>query len=462
MKPKLLSPVGNFVALESALANGADEVYFGVQGFNMRANAKNFTLQDLGKVIKKSHERKAKAYLAINTIIYENEIKKLKKILKKAKELGIDGVIAWDMSVISEAEKLKIPIHLSTQCSISNYESLKSYKNKIKSLERVVLARECTLEQIKSIIKKIKRGKLNIEIETFIHGAMCISVSGRCFLSQELFGRSANKGECIQPCRRKYETFKLKDPEEDKELLLGQDYVMSPKDICTLSFIDLLIDSGITSFKIEGRNRNPEYVAVTTSCYRKIIDFYYDNKNKIKKNPETKKEFDKLKKNLMQKLKSVYNRDFSDGYYMGKPVNEWCKVYGSMSKEKKQYVGKVTNYFSKIKVAEIKIESFSVKKGDEIYVQGPTTGVLRLKVPDIFIDNNSIEKSNDCIKSGSFNKKSQKTYKNKENNNTNNSLREDKSIIISEAEKGQLISIKINNLVRKNDEIYKIFKIKNS
>lgn len=435
---KLLSPAGNFTALKAAIDNGADEIYFGVQGFNMRANAKNFKQSDIKIVVKLCHDNNVKAFLAINIIIYENELLKLKKVLKKAKDANIDAIIAWDMSVVSVAEKLKIPIHLSTQCSISNYESLKYYKQKIKTLERVVLARECALEQIKSIIKKIKKDKLNIEIETFVHGAMCISVSGRCFMSQELFGRSANRGECIQPCRRKYDVysdneFKLKDPEEKKEMLLGQDYVMSPKDICTLSFIDQLIDAGIVSFKIEGRNRNPEYVATTTACYRTIIDYYNEYKYKIKRNNEEKKDYQQLKNKLIKRLKTVYNRDFSDGYFMGKPINEWCKVYGSKSIEHKQYIGKVTNYFAKIGVAEIRVESFSVSKNDEVYFQGSTTGVFRQKIPDIHIENDI-------------------------NNEVNNELKSNTSKVIKKAHKGQLISIKVNKRVRKNDEVYLIVK----
>lgn len=427
MYSKLLAPVGNFIALQAAIESGADEIFFGVQGFNMRANAKNFKQSDLKKVIKICHDNDVKAYLAINIIIYENELTKLKKVLKKAKEAEIDAIIAWDMAVVSEAEKLKIPIHLSTQASVSNYESLKYYKNKIKLLERVVLARECTLDQIKSIIKKIKRDKLGVEIETFIHGAMCVSVSGRCFMSQDMFGKSANRGECIQPCRREYDTIKIKDPEENKELYLGKDYVMSPKDMCTMKIIDLLIDAGITSFKVEGRNRNPEYVANVIDCYRTIMDYYNEYKLKIKQNPDDKKEYEKLKKQLLLKLDNSYNRGFSDGFYMGKPINQWSGVYGSKSKEHKQYVGKITNYFKKIGVAEIKVTSYSIKKNDEIYIQGPTTGVIKQKVSDIYtdgIDNNN----NKC------------------------------NIIIKEATKGKLISIKVEKLVRKNDELYKIIK----
>ena len=417
-KPKILAPVGDFLSLRAALDSGCDEIYFGVKGLNMRAGARNFTVSDLKKIGKLCKESKVRAFLAINTIVYESEMKKVDKILSAAKKAGIDAVIGWDMAVIERAVKLGFEIHLSTQASISNYDALESYKKRIKKLKRVVLARECSLEDIVGIIKKIKKNKLGVEVETFIHGAMCASVSGRCFLSQELFNKSANRGECLQPCRRNYKTYLLKDPEEGHELLLGEDFVMSPNDLCTMDFIEQLIDAGIVSFKIEGRNRNPEYVSTVVSCYRTVIDYYADYKGKIKKSKKERVEYESLKKGLLKRLENVYYRGFSSGFFMGKPVNEWSGVYGSKAKEFKQYVGKVVNYYLKIGVAEIKVESYPVKKGEDIMFIGPTTGVIRQKL------------------AGMQGEKGE----------------------IGNAKKGMIVTVKIKEKVRKNDLMYKIVK----
>jgi len=417
-KPKLLAPAGDFLTLRAALDAGCDEVYFGVKGLNMRAGARNFSVSDLKKISKLCHENNVKAYLAINTIVYESELAKVEKTIAAAKKAGIDAIIAWDMAVVEKAVKKGMEVHLSTQASISNYSALESYKKKIKNLKRVILARECSLDDIKKIILKVKKNKLGVEVETFIHGAMCVSVSGRCFMSQELFNKSANRGECLQPCRRKYGTYLLKDPEEGHELLLGDDYVMSPNDLCTMDFIEDLIDSGIVSFKIEGRNRSPEYVHTVVSCYRTIIDYYIDYKAKIKKSKDEKKEFEALKKGLMKKLENVYYRGFSSGFFMGKPVNEWSGVYGSKGKEFKRYIGKVVNYYAKIGVAEVFVESYPVKKGDEIMFLGPTSGVIRQKLVV---------------------------------------MHDDSGEIVS-AKKGMNITVKSKEKVRKNDLLYKIVK----
>jgi putative protease len=335
--------------------------------------AKNFDLKDLNKIAKICHKNKVKAYLALNTIVYQNETDRLKRIIKKAKSSGIDAVIAWDFSVISEANKINLPIHISTQASISNYEALKSLKKQFKNITQVILARELSLEQIKDIIKRIKKDNLGVKIEVFVHGAMCVSVSGRCFLSQEIFGKSANRGECLQPCRRKY---LIRDIEENHELELGEEYIMSPKDLCTLPFLDKLAKAGIYSFKIEGRNRSPEYVKTVTEVYREAID---NNNNKADKNK------------MLEKLKKVYNRDFSSGFYLGKPINEWCKAYGNKSKFKKEYIGTVKNYYSKIGVAEVHLKSLGLNIGDAIIFQGNKTGVFEQKVRFMHINGNPVE-----------------------------------------------------------------------
>ncbi len=260
---ELISPVQDFVSLTAAIDAGADAVYFGLKEFSMRAKAKNFNLKELKKAVEICHKNNVKAYLTLNTIVYENELEQIKIILKKAKEAKIDAVHAWDMAVVKEALKLKISVHLSTQASVSNSEAASFYKKM--GVSRVILARECSLKQIKEIKKKVK----DLEVEVFVHGAMCVSVSGRCFMSHFLFGKSANRGECIQPCRRKYVVY---EPEDKYKLALGEDYVMSPKDLCALPFIDKLISAGVDAFKIEGRNRSPEYVKVVTEVYREAID----------------------------------------------------------------------------------------------------------------------------------------------------------------------------------------------
>jgi len=376
MKPELLSPVQDFVSLKAAIDAKADAVYFGIKKLNMRAKAKNFELKDLKNIIEICHKNKVKAYLTLNTIIYDNEISKLRKILKKAKEAKIDAIICWDFSVISEVQKLGIPIHISTQASISNFEALKNLKKNFSKIERVILARELSLEQIKKIIVRINQEKLGIGIEVFMHGAMCVSISGRCFMSHHLFGKSANRGECLQPCRRKYT---LRDIEENHELELGDDYVMSPKDLCTIEFIDKLIKSGITAFKIEGRNRSPEYVKTVTECYREAIDNY--------------KNLSKIKNKLLEKLKTVYNRGFSNGFYLGKPINAWTDKYGSKATKKKVYIGIVKNFYKQHSVAEIKIESGSIKIGDEIMFQGNKTGIFQQKVLSMEINGKKVSKS---------------------------------------------------------------------
>ncbi|MBS3163280.1 U32 family peptidase [Candidatus Woesearchaeota archaeon] len=391
-KPELLSPVSDFTSLVSAINAGADSVYFGLKELNMRINAKNFSLSEIKKVVKICHRHKIKAYLALNTIIYDSEIKKVIKILKKAKELRIDAVICWDNAVILEAKKLKIPVHISTQASVSNSESAKFYR--FLGAKRIVLARELSLEQI----KKIKKDA-DIEIECFIHGAMCVSISGRCFMSQFVFGKSANRGDCIQPCRRRY---LLKDIEEGYELELGNNHVLSPKDLCTLPFIEKLIESNIDAFKIEGRSRSPEYVKVVTECYRKAIDAYFENKL-------TKE----LKNRLMQELKKVYNRGFSSGFYLGKPINEFIES-DNQSKTKKVFIGIINNYYKRNGVAEFKLFTGKLKVGDTIMIQGPTTGVIEQKVRSIEIEHKNI----------------------------------------SSVKKGNSFGIKIDKNVRKNDKVF--------
>ena len=368
---ELLSPISDRVMLKAAIDAGANAVYFGLKTLNMRSSAKNFTLEELPEIISICHEANVKAYLTVNSIVYDSELEEMKQVIAVAKNAGVDAVICWDTAVISECKKQNIEFHISTQASVANSEAALFYKNL--GASRVILARELSLDQIKEIIKT------GIEVETFIHGAMCVSVSGRCFMSQQLFNRSANRGDCIQPCRREY---KIID-EENKELILGNDYVMSPKDLCALPFLDKLIDAGITCFKIEGRARSPEYVKTVTECYREAIDAV------------GKKQFsNELVDKLAARLNSVYNRGFSRGFYFGSPTaDDFAKSYGSNSSTKKVYAGFVRNFFKNNMVAEVQLEANKLKIGDKIMIQGPTTGVQEQILGSMEIDHKQIQEA---------------------------------------------------------------------
>lgn len=411
-KPELMAPAGDITSLISALEAGADAIYFGISEMNMRAAAKNFTTEDLPLISSTCKKYGAKSYLALNTIIYDHEINKAQNIISAAAKAGIDAVICWDFAIIAEALKIGLPIFLSTQMSVANSESLIFlYKNF--GIKRFVLARECTLEEIISIKQNLK-SKLGdksdeIEIEVFAHGAMCVSVSGRCFMSQYAFNSSANRGECRQPCRREYY---IKDIRDGKEFLIGKDYVMSPKDLCTMPFLDKLIDSGIESLKIEGRGRSPEYVKTVTECYRKFIDFYFENKNK----PDFESNISDLKITLTEKLDSVFHRGFSDGFFFGRRIEDWSGGNGSKATHRKVHIGVVTNFFKKVGVAEIKITNRGFNKGDKLLFIGKSTGVKSLEALSIESDEKPVER----------------------------------------AEKNTVVGVKLSEIVRENDEVYQI------
>ncbi len=336
----------------------------------MRAKARNFSIDDIPEIAIRCHDNKIKAYLAINTIVYDYEVEEIEKIIREASRSKIDAIICWDLAVLAIAKKNNMSVHISTQASVANSLAIKEYEKL--GVSRVILARECSLEQIRNM-------KTGLEIESFIHGAMCVAVSGRCFMSQYLYGKSANRGECIQPCRRKY---KVKDPETGEELELDNHYVMSPKDLCTIDIIDKLIESNISSFKIEGRNRSPEYVKTTVKVYREAVEAH---KNGLLT--------PKLKHKLKEELRTVYNRDFSSGFYLSTPINQWSDSYGSKATKVKEYIGKVTNYYKKPEVAEIKIETSGLNVGDEILIQGPTTGSMEIKVDSIQLNDSPVKKA---------------------------------------------------------------------
>lgn len=372
-KPELMAPAGDWTMLTTAINNGADAVYFGVDKLNMRAKARNFTLEDLPAIAEFCRLHNAKSYLTLNTIVFEEEVRELDAIISAAKNAGIDMIICWDMAVIQKCKEYSMPVCISTQASISNSLSAAFFKSA--GARRIVLARECSLEEIKKV-----RANTDLEIEVFIHGAMCIAVSGRCFMSHHLFGKSANRGECIQPCRREYEVI---DHQIDQSMTLGEDYVMSPKDLCSIEYIDKLIEAGIDSFKIEGRKRSPEYVARVVSVYRKAIDLYFENKL----TPEIKTEYLKL-------LQEVYNRGFSSGFYFGVPsAEEYAKIYGSLATARKEYMGKVINYFRKSSIAHIKIESGSLTPNEKLLIIGQTTGVVEVMPSEIILNEVSVEEA---------------------------------------------------------------------
>jgi putative protease len=365
-KPELMAPAGDWTMLRTAVKSGADAVYFGVDKLNMRAKAKNFSVNELPEISKLCRAKKVKTYLTLNTIVFEDELDEADKIISAAKKAKIDRIICSDLAVAELCNKHKIPFCISTQGSVSNSLAASVYK-KLGAV-RIVLARECSLDEIKKI-----RANTDLEIEAFIHGAMCIAVSGRCFMSHHLFGQSANRGECVQPCRREYEVY---DTATKKSLLIGDDYVLSPKDLCTIEFIDELIEARIDSFKIEGRKRAPEYVAKTVSLYRKAIDLYFQKKLTKEK-----------KKLFLTELETVYNRGFSTGFYFGKPSSEdYAEVEGSKATTRKVYVGKVLNYFKKPKVAQVLIESGKIKVNDKLLITGETTGLIEMTLKKIFVD----------------------------------------------------------------------------
>lgn len=371
--PELISPAGDWPSLQSAIDSGADAVYFGLKQLNMRAGADNFDSLEIKKIISLLHKNAKKGYLTLNSLVYDNELAKLEKILRLAKENKVDAIIAWDMAVLELANKLNIPVHLSTQASVSNFLSLKFLYDL--GVKRIVLARECSLSDIRGIIAKINKFKIDCQIETFIHGAMCLSISGRCLLSQHLFNKSANRGECLQPCRREY---LIKDMDAGNEYLLGKNYVLSANDLCAIDIIDELIKSGVSAFKIEGRMRSAEYVGIVTSVYRQAIDAFF----KAKLNA-------RLKKSLRKRLKAVFNRDFGTGFYLA-PAKDTGSPSGSGDYEK-VFIGEVTNFYKHINVAEVLLNSGKVCVGDEILIFGKKTAVFVTKIHELQIKHQSVK-----------------------------------------------------------------------
>ena len=371
-----MAPAGNFECLNAAIQGGADSVYFGVGRLNMRSHsANNFAPEDLDEVCRICRDNGVKSYLTLNIVLYDEDLEPMREALQAARKAGITAVIASDMAAIAYAREIGLEVHISTQLSISNRESLRFYAQ---FADVIVLARELNLHQVKAISKAIEEDGIcgpsgnPLRIEMFCHGALCMAISGKCYLSLHEYGASANRGACYQICRRGYE---VTDLETGNSLLVDNKYIMSPKDLCTIEFMDKIIDAGVTVFKIEGRARSSEYVKTVTRAYRDAADAVQNGTY----TPE-------LAAGLKEKLATVFNRGFWDGYYQGARLGEWSDAYGNKATRTKTYVGKITNYFSNIGVAEVLIETGELSVGDPVLITGPSTGVLDISVSEIRVD----------------------------------------------------------------------------
>jgi putative protease len=403
---ELLAPAGNFESLMAAIQGGADAVYFGTGTLNMRASSsRNFSIQDLPEIKKRCDLEGVKTYVTLNSVMYDEDLEEMRQMISALRNAGIDAVIASDFAVIAEAVKQGVPIHISTQTNVSNIESLHFFAQ---YADVMVLARELSLKQVKFLCDAIVHQNIcgpsgkPVRIEAFAHGALCMAISGKCYLSLHEKNKSANRGECLQLCRRGYT---VTEREEGYQLDIENEYIMSPKDLCTITFMDQLLEAGVQLFKIEGRGRSPEYVKITTECYRQAIDDWIVGK------------FSRVKAiQLKDKLRRVFNRGFWEGYYMGKNSGEWSKHYGSNATHRKVYLGKGMNYFSKIGVAEFLLETNSLRTGDHILIIGPTTGVIESTVSEIRVDLKPVD----------------------------------------EAVKGDRFSIPVPDIIRRSDKLFKI------
>ena len=373
---EIMAPAGYFECLRAAIQGGADSVYFGVGDLNMRSHsANNFSQEDLRSVVETCREAGVKTYLTLNIIVYDDDLGRMRALVDEAKACGVDAIIASDMAVIAYCRERGVEVHASTQLNISNVEALRFYSG---FADVVVLARELSLGQVREIHDAVARegikgpGGEAVRIEMFAHGALCMAVSGKCYLSLHSYGASANRGECYQVCRRGYE---VTDLETGNALVVDNKYIMSPKDLCTIEFMDKMVDAGVRVFKIEGRARSSEYVRRTVSCYRRAADAICDGTFTAV-----------LAAGLKEELSEVFNRGFWDGYYQGARLGEWSEVYGSQATRRKVYCGKVTNWFDRIGVAEILVESGSLEPGDDVLITGPSTGVVEETVREVRLE----------------------------------------------------------------------------
>ena len=402
---EIMSPVGSYESLMAAIQGGADSVYFGIGKLNMRSKSSlNFTLDDLKKIAGIARENNLKTYITLNSVIFDDELQEVRTVVDAARENGITAVIASDQAVIQYAQQSGMEVHMSTQTNITNLEAVKYWA---KYADVMVTARELSLEQVGAITKAIEAQKITgpsgnlVRIEVFAHGALCMAVSGKCYLSLDNLNSSANRGACLQQCRRKYRV----TDEDGIELEIDNEYIMSPKDLKTIDFIDKILNAGVTVLKIEGRGRSADYVKTVTRIYRQAVDAHFDGTFTQEKLQTWNLE-----------LQTVYNRGFWDGYYLGRKMGEWTAEYGSQATKRKIYVGKVTNYFSNLNVAEIRMETHDLNVGDEIKIIGPTTGVYEDTLQEIRVELRNVDQTN----------------------------------------KGEMCSIPVKELVRRGDKVYRI------
>ena len=378
---EIMAPAGSWQSLQAAIQGGANSVYFGIEQLNMRArSSNNFTLKDLVEIAELCNKKNIKTYITLNTIIYDHDLILMKKIVDTAKQAGITAIIASDQAVISYVASVNMEVHISTQTNVTNLETIRFFAN---FADVVILSRELSLFQIKEITKEIEKQQIKgpsgnlIKIEVFAHGALCMAVSGKCYMSLHTANSSANRGACIQNCRK---TYTVTDKENGHQFDINNEYIMSPKDLCTIGFLDQVLDSGSSILKIEGRGRSPEYVKTTTQCYREAADAYLvDTYSKEKA------------KGWMNRLKTVYNRGFWDGYYLGQKMGEWTGIHGSKSTKKKIYLGKAKKYFTKIQIAEFDLEAQQLKEGDNILIIGRTTGIIETVVGEMRINDKQVK-----------------------------------------------------------------------
>lgn len=403
---EIMAPVGSYESLAAATQAGAGSVYFGVEQLNMRArSSNNFTLDDLRNIAERAHGKGVKTYLTVNTIIFDNELDKLRRIIDAAREVNISAVIAGDMAAIMYARSVGMEVHMSTQVNITNIEAVRFYSG---FADVMVLAREMNLGRVGEISRQIREQDIRgpkrepVRLEMFVHGALCMAISGKCYLSLHEMNASANRGNCMQTCRRAYT---VTDKETGAELEIDNEYIMSPKDLKTIHFLNKILDAGVTVLKIEGRARAPEYVKTVVECYHEAVDAYFDHQF----TEERIAGWDR-------RLSTVFNRGFWDGYYLGQRLGEWSGNYGSLANERKVYLGKGMNYFPNIGVAEFKMETGSLRIGDKILVTGPTTGVVEAEVKEIRVDLNPV----------------------------------------TETKKGEYFSVQIGRKIRRSDKLYKL------
>lgn len=372
-KIEIMAPVGSREALMAAIQAGADAVYFGIGHLNMRSRSTvNFSMGDLADISRICRAHHIHTYLTVNTVVYSEELEDVHRLLDEAKKQGISAIIASDWAVITAARQRGLRVHISTQCNVTNIEAVRFFAA---YADVMVTARELNLSQVASLCQRIREEGITgpggglVQLEVFAHGALCMAVSGKCYLSLDNLHASANRGACLQPCRRMYE---VRDADNEMELLVSGKYILSPKDLCTIGFLDKIIQSGVSILKIEGRGRAPEYVKTVTQCYKEAAAACLNGTYGEEK-----------VKGWMQRLRNVYNRDFWDGYYLGRRLGEWTERYGSQARKTKQYVGRVTNYFSRLQVAEILVEDSPLLLGDELLVTGPATGVYEDTVSEL-------------------------------------------------------------------------------